>query len=214
MQVHDQPEMLRHGRGDRTAPGSADVQEQLDRTAHGQAVTSRALARLQEQGWLHLDDLHWPGRARAVIDHVAVGPGGIVVLLTVNWIGTVEVHAGKIHHNGRPSATQGACENAAEAVRGMLPAELRNRVVPALSVVTTQPLDGCAGNVLATSVANLEAVLNRQPTVLDEHQVAHTAAILWANLSVGGGQHPRQPSTPRRSNRLAGWWRTLWHRRS
>jgi len=212
MQIEGQPEMLRHSRGERTAPGLANVAEQLERTAHGQAVTSRALAQLQEQGWLHLDDLHWPGRARAVIDHVAVGPGGIIVLLTVNWIGNVEIRAGRVHHNGRPSATPATCERAAQAIRGVLPAELHNHVVPALSVVTEHLLDGRAGNVLATSATNLAAALIRQPTVLDEHQVARTAAVLWATLSVGGGQHPG-PMTRRRSNWLVGWWRTLWERR-
>lgn len=211
MQIEGEPEMLRRSRGERTVSGLADMQEQLDRTAHGQAVTSRALAQLQEQGWLHLDDLHWPGRARAVIDHVAVGPGGIIVLLTVNWIGNVEVSAGKVHHNGRPSAAQATCESAAQAIRGVLPTELHNHVMPALSVVTQQPLDGRAGHVLTTSATNLAAVLIRQPTVLDEHEVAQTAAVLWATLSVGGGQHPR-PMTRRRSNRLVGWWRTLWDR--
>lgn len=210
MHVEDGPELLHHGRSDATPHGSADLPEQLDRSAHGQAVTSRALARLERQGWLHLDDLHWPGRARAVIDHVAVGPGGIIVLFTVNWIGNVELCEGKIHHNGRPSASQVSCETAAEAIRDLLPADLHDSVVPALSVVTEQPLDGLAGTVLATSAANLESVLGRRSTVLDEHQVAQTAALLWATLSVGAGHSPRQPRTPRKSNRLTGWWRTMW----
>ena len=168
--------------------GDPDLHHQLERTAHGQAVTSRALRRLRERGWLHLDDLHWPGRARAVIDHVAVGPGGIIVVTTVHWIGTVDVRAGQIRHNGRLSAAQRGCEEAAAAIRGVLPPELHRHVVPALSVVTEQSLDALAGDVLTCSAADLEGVLRRRPTVLAEHHVARAAAILLATLSVGAGR--------------------------
>lgn len=206
MQVDDRPGTVRRGVGDVTADAPDDLNDQLDRTAHGQAVTSRVLARIHDRGWLHLDDLHWPGRARAVIDHVAVGPGGIIVLTTVNWIGKVDVREGRIHHNGRASASQVGAETAAIAVQGVLPEDLQRHVVPALSVITVQSLDGVAGNVLASSSDNLELVLTRRPTVLDEKQVARAAALLWATLSVGGGglvgkTNAQQPG------RLVGWWR-------
>jgi hypothetical protein len=135
-----------------------------------------------------LDDLRWPGRARAVIDHVAVGPGGIIVVTTVHWIGTVDVRAGQIRHNGRLSAAQRGCEEAAAAIRGVLPPELHRHVIPALSVVTEQPLDALAGNVLTCSAADLEGVLRRRPTVLAEHDVARTVAVLWGTLSVAAGR--------------------------
>ena len=174
----------------------ADLHHQLERTAHGQAVTSRALRRLRERGWLHLDDLHWPGRARAVIDHVAVGPGGIIVVTTVHWIGTVDVRAGQIRHNGRPSAARRCCEDAAAAIRSILPADRHRHVVPALSVVTEQRLDALAGGVVTCSAADLGAVLRRRPTVLAEHEIAGTAAILWGALSVGAGRRA-QVAAPR-----------------
>ena len=182
--------------------GDDELNEQVDRTAHGQAVTSRALNRLRSRGWLHLDDLHWPGRPRAVIDHVAVGPGGIIVVTTVHWIGRVEVRAGRIHHNGRPSAVQRACEGAATAVRSVLPVDIRSHVVPALSVVTEQPLDSLAGEVLACSANELEAVLARRPAVLSERDVGRTAALLWGTLSVGAGRRPRPPAPAKRSRVL------------
>ncbi len=184
-----------------------ELPEQLDRTAHGQAVTSRALRRLRTRGWMHLDDLHWPGRPRAVIDHVAVGPGGIIVVITVHWVGTVDVHAGQIYRNGRPSAAQRTCEAAADAVRSVLPVNLHRSVVPALSIVTDQPIDALAGNVLVCATAQLESVLERRPRALTDKQVARTAALLWGTLSVGAGRKPRPSGSSRRANQVPGWWR-------
>lgn len=162
---------------------------------------------------MHLDDLHWPGRAPAVIDHVAVGPGGIIVITTVHWIGAVAVVAGRIQRNGRPSAAQDGCEAAAAAVRGVLPADLHQYVVPALAIVTDEPIDVLAGGVLTCSTTRLEAVLDRRPVVLDDRQVARTAAVLWAMLSAGAGAGAsagRQAvtATSRRTG-LVDWWRRL-----
>lgn len=195
-----------------TAEGPQDLNEQLDRNAHGQAVTSRALGRLRDRGWMHLDDLDWPGRARTVIDHVAVGPSGIVVVTTVHWIGAVDVRAGRVHHNGRASAAQRSCETAAEAVRSVLPGHLHRHVVPALSIVTAEPIDTVAGDVLACSTTRLETVLDRRPTVLDDLQVARTAAVLWATLSVGAGRGARTSRTWDRAGRSLSLWRTLFGR--
>ena len=192
--------------------GDEELNDEFDRTAHGQAVTSRALNRLRGLGWLHLDDLHWPGRPRAIIDHVAVGPGGIIVVTTVHWIGRVEVRAGRIHHNGRPSAAQRACEDAAAAVKSVLPADLHAHVVPALSVVTEQPLDSLAGDVVTCSAHELEAVLARRPTVLDERDVGRTAALLWGTLSVGAGRRAHPPAPVTRTRALTRWIRRAFGR--
>ncbi len=161
--------------------------EQLDLTAHGQAATSRGLGRLRSAGWTHFDDLRWPGRARAVIDHVAVGPGGIVVITTVHWVGQVGVHGGVVHHNGRPSAAPRACEAAAAAVRLALPPELQGHVVAALAVVTAHNIDAEAGGVIACDAASVDSVLRRRDAVLTSNQVARTAALLASTLSAGTG---------------------------
>ncbi|WP_407923750.1 nuclease-related domain-containing protein [Arthrobacter cheniae] len=34
------------------------------------------MRQLELQGWRMLHDVHWPGRPKANIDHIAVGPGG------------------------------------------------------------------------------------------------------------------------------------------
>lgn len=47
-----------------------------ERGASGEAATGVALDELATEGWFALHDVAWPGRPRANIDHVVVGPGG------------------------------------------------------------------------------------------------------------------------------------------
>jgi len=211
MLLKDRAPSARRSSAGNDVDAGVDPIEGLDLSAHGQAVTRRALAALCDRGWMHLGDLHWPGRPRAVIDHVAVGPGGIIVLTTVHWIGVVELRAGKIWHNSRPSAAQHTCEVAAAAIRSVLPHNLHDHVVPALSVVTRQSLDAVAGSVVTTSATNLETVLNRRAKVLDDDQVARTAAVLWATLSAGaGGRHQStRASAGGGITQIVTWWRSL-----
>ena len=58
------------------------------------------LERLRASGYDVLHDVHWPGRRRANIDHVAIGPAGIVVVDAKNWSGVVSAHHGRLRQNG------------------------------------------------------------------------------------------------------------------
>jgi Nuclease-related domain len=49
------------------------------RGAAGERHTARLLRRLEQRGWVVLHDLAVPG-SRANIDHLAIGPGGVVVI--------------------------------------------------------------------------------------------------------------------------------------
>ena len=51
---------------------------------------------MQRYGWTALHDVHWPGRPQANIDHIAIGPGGIVIIDAKNWSGTVTVRDGAL----------------------------------------------------------------------------------------------------------------------
>jgi hypothetical protein len=59
-----------------------------------------ALDGLRGHGYDVLHDVRWPGRRRANIDHVAIGPAGILVVDTKNWTGKVSVHHGILRQNG------------------------------------------------------------------------------------------------------------------
>ncbi|AXJ11825.1 nuclease-related domain-containing protein [Arthrobacter sp. PM3] len=68
--------------------------------AAGEARVAEALAELEPLGWLMLHDVHWPGRPKANIDHIMVGPGGIVIVDAKNWSGDVRVRDGVLRQNG------------------------------------------------------------------------------------------------------------------
>src|SRR3954471_11514018 len=65
--------------------------EMWERGADGEAATARALGGLNKQAWTTFHDVRWPGRQRANIDHIAVGPAGVFVIDSKNWSGDVRV---------------------------------------------------------------------------------------------------------------------------
>lgn len=67
----------------------------------GEALVGSQLESLRTQGWEVLHDVRWPGRPRANIDHVAVGPPGVLVVDAKHWSGRVTVDAAGVRQNGR-----------------------------------------------------------------------------------------------------------------
>ncbi|MFD1210630.1 nuclease-related domain-containing protein [Arthrobacter sp. GCM10027362] len=76
------------------------AQKAWEAGAVGEVLVAGKLTALQSHGWRLLNDVHWPGRSRANLDHVLVGPGGILVIDTKNWSGRVEVRDGVMFQNG------------------------------------------------------------------------------------------------------------------
>lgn len=71
--------------------------------AWGESRTARTLMPLLEDGWFVVHDI---SRWISNLDHVLVGPGGIFVLDTKNYQGTVTVERGQLsisHGDGAPS---------------------------------------------------------------------------------------------------------------
>ena len=48
----------------------------------GGEATGRALAGLDGSEWTVLHDVRWPGRKKAKLEHVVIGPGGVFVVDT------------------------------------------------------------------------------------------------------------------------------------
>ncbi len=80
----------------------------------GERTTSAVLARLDPSLWSVRHDVRWPGRSRANIDHLAIGPGGVFVIDSKNWSGQVLGKNGVLRQNGysREKAVVGAAEAA------------------------------------------------------------------------------------------------------
>jgi hypothetical protein len=67
--------------------------------ARTEPLTAEALQSLERHGWQMLHDRRWPGTRGANLDHVAVGPGGVLVIDTKAWSGSVRVAGGSIFHD-------------------------------------------------------------------------------------------------------------------
>src|SRR5437016_1992264 len=69
--------------------------------ADGERATPPLLVSLAEQGWQLLNDRAVPGSA-GNIDHLLIGPGGVVVLDSKNWAGRVTLSKGTLWNNRLP----------------------------------------------------------------------------------------------------------------
>ena len=72
-----------------------------DAGAAGERLVAETLESARSSGWHVLHDLAWPGRPRANIDHIAVGPAGVLVVDAKNWSGRVTMTSGLLRQNGR-----------------------------------------------------------------------------------------------------------------
>lgn len=64
------------------------------------ARVSRAVQAMESEGWVSLGPVHRPGEGRRLIDHLVIGPGGIVVIDSQAWVGRIEVTRGVVQQNG------------------------------------------------------------------------------------------------------------------
>ncbi len=149
---------------------SADLWE---RGAQGEVEVARALESLPD-GWVVLHDLAWPGRPRANLDHVVIGPGGVFVVDAKNWSGRLEVRDQVLLQNGRRrEPTVASAAEAAIAVQALMP--VPNLCMGVLCFVRDEPLTGWARDVMVCSTVNVVEMLTSRPHVLDAVDVQRCA---------------------------------------
>lgn len=171
--------------------------DQWEKGADGEAATAAALSGLSSE-WTVLHDIRWPGRTRANIDHVAIGPPGIFVIDSKNWSGRVSVQDDVLLQNGRrrEQAVAAAAE-AALAVASRVP-DLADRVVPALCFIRDEKIAGRSRGVLLCSTASIELMLASHAAVWDAHDVRKAAERMGA---IGRRTEPvRRPAAARREH--------------
>lgn len=168
----------------------------LEQTNH---LVAEELTQLGAYGWFLLHDVHWPGRPLARLEHVLVGPGGVVVVNAKNWAGHVGVVDGALQQNGhdRFPAVETALAQAA-AVAAVLPAE-RRRLVRSLICLTAQPeLQGTTGSGIGVrGIDCITAAVTDLPDVLDAPSVLKLYAQLGQLLTrpqVSDGGTVRNPA--------------------
>ncbi len=165
--------------------------------AVGEKATGQVLSHLDSSVWTTWHDVRWPGRQRANIDHVVIGPSGVFVVDSKNWSGTVLVKDGVLRQNGysREKAVAGVAE-AAIAVHQLVPYV---PVHPVLCLVRDEPVELWVRNVMLSSPGTLDHMLRTQPGVLTQEQVREAVALLEAGLT---GEQTE--TAPRRVPGLAG----------
>ena len=134
----------------------------------GEQTVGAALERLRELGYDVLHDVRWPGRRRANIDHVAIGPAGILVVDAKNWSGAVTTHRGRLRQNGHPrdKELEGVLRAGVD-VAALLPPASVPRVIPVLCLageheVRTNPV--CRGHRCRRQPADRLGVRTPSPT--------------------------------------------------
>ena len=143
--------------------------EMFEKGAEGETATAAVLAALPP-GWTAIHDVRWPSRRLANIDHILVGPGGIFVIDSKNWSGTITVANGHLRQNGRSrEKAVAACADAGLAI-AELAGPYADRVYPVLCFVTDESLSGRCRDVMVCSSTTLRQMLMSRPSKLDPSQ--------------------------------------------
>lgn len=167
--------------------------EMYERGADGEAQTASVLSGLPAT-WHQVHDVRWPGRRFANIDHIVIGPGGIFVIDSKNWSGSLTVTGNVLRQNGRlRETTVAACADSALAVSELV-ARFANHVHPVLCFVRDEPVAGRVGDVMICSTSNLSELLLTRTSVLTPGEVGRAARELAT-----GSRAPRGVTQPRRA---------------
>lgn len=155
----------------------------------GQVVAEK-LSELVPRGWYVLHDVYWPGRPKASLDHVLVGPGGVVVVDDKNWTGEVRVASGVLWQGryARTQAVEGALAQCAAVASVMAPPH--RRLVRPLICMSAQPdLFGVTNSDVAVAGARrVVGAIESLPSVLDKETVVGLYERLGQQLT-----HEQEP---------------------
>ncbi|WP_181036353.1 nuclease-related domain-containing protein [Arthrobacter sp. B1805] len=138
--------------------------------ADGEARVGEQLRQLELQGWCVLHDVHWPGRPKANIDHIAVGPGGVIVIDAKNWSGEVRLRNDELFQNGytRKRETASALEQCG-AVAALLEPQHRRMAQAWICLVGQPDLVGSTSTgVRVVGIGQLTTAVLALPPVLEQ----------------------------------------------
>ncbi|SDQ35316.1 nuclease-related domain-containing protein [Quadrisphaera sp. DSM 44207] len=163
--------------------------------AEGERLVAAELDALRDGGWVLLHDVHWPGRPKANLDHVAVGPAGVLVIDTKNWSGPVTIRSEVLWRGRYPQRRE--CEavaHATAAVAALLEPAHRSAVVGVLCLVQHDlPAASVTGGVVVLGRSSVAAWCRALPQRLTASDVATIAAHLERTL--GAPASPAQLTT-------------------
>ncbi|GAA2129878.1 hypothetical protein GCM10009843_31910 [Nocardioides bigeumensis] len=153
-----------------------------ERGVDGEVVSGEALGDLAQQpGWTVLNDVPWPGRPLANIDHVIIGASGIFVVDTVRWPGKITMTADELRQDGRLriDAVHGVA-TAAQAVTFVVPGIDPEVVQPVVCLVRDEWINGRIGDVTIATTQNLVPLVKTRRRLLEADAVDTVAGELRA----------------------------------
>lgn len=162
--------------------------EMWEHAEAGDETTARVLAGLPRDEWTVYQDVRWPSRQYADIDHVVLGPAGIFVIDSKSWPGRITFSREGLRQNGHArDSTLTAASEAAEAIATMVTTVDQRHVYPVLCFVRDEWLTGQARDVLVCSTSNLEAMLLARKPVLRPEQLRAAARQLESGFREASG---------------------------
>jgi hypothetical protein len=153
--------------------------------AEGERLVAQTLEILSRYGWTSLHDVHWPGRPLANIDHIAIGPGGVVVIDAKNWTGEVTYREGVLRQNGyRRDGELDGVAAATAAVTALLAPVHRSAVLGAICLAShDQPPVRTVPGVRVVGRMQLTEYLVGMPPRLSPFDVADIGRFLFGALA-------------------------------
>lgn len=163
--------------------------------AEGERMVASALETLGRYGWTALHDVHWPGRPLANVDHIAIGPGGVVIIDAKNWSGDVRWDGTSLRQNGyRRDREVAAVAGCTAAVTALLAPAHRTATTPVICLAgQDQPPVRSQEGVTVVGLLQLADHLVSLPHRLSPYEVADLGRNLFATL--GGPTSPSVMTT-------------------
>ena len=175
--------------------------EKWQRGAEGERKTALALASLPAEDWTVFHDVRWPGRHRANIDHVVVGPSGVFVIDSKNWTGAITVQDGVLRQDRwRRDREAQAVVDAADAVHRIAPLVRREHLHAVMCFAGQEVVTGTSQGVTLCSTTNIAATLQAFPSVFAEGGQAEVVRHLrdWFAAMAPDPPNSRRAQQPHR----------------
>jgi len=147
----------------------------------GAARIARTLRALEADGWVSLAQVQRPGRrGEPRLDHLVIGPGGVVVLSGRPWAGRIEVSRGVVQQDGfwREHETA-ALARAAGSIAALLLPQHRTAVHAFICIAQHDLTEHVvAPGVHVVGVSGLARALQALPYRLHPAEVLHLNTVL------------------------------------
>ncbi len=165
----------------------AKAADKWERGASGERQVAAALADGLPTEWSIVHDVRWPGRPRANIDHVVLGPPGVFVIDTKHWDGEVLVRDGVLRQNGwRREREVARAKEAALAIANVLVARSTVPVFATMCLVRSGFVPLTVDGVMVCGVDRVAEWMQTGRSMLSAGDRESLRAQLVALPSAGG----------------------------